>query len=295
MVDKITGGLGAGTRRVVTIGAACGTAAWLFGGGANVGSARLPTWFNSLAIAQTVPPRSRPDGFADVVDRVKPAVIAVHTKIEPRSAGEGLALPRSAPPDRFSQQFGESRDPNDEAHTPHPRTITTEGSGFFISSDGYAVTTNHVVEGGKSVEITTDDHKTYAAKVVGTDAKTDLALLKVDAGREVPFVRLANNAPRIGEWVLAVGNPFGLGGTVTAGIVSARGRDIETDAHRDLIQIDAPVNQGNSGGPTFNLDGNVIGVNSAIFSPSGASVGIGFAIPAETVNAVIPQLRAKRQ
>ena len=168
--------------------------------------------------------------------------------------------------------------------------ITGQGSGFFISADGYAVTNNHVVEKAESVQVTTDDGKIHKAKVIGTDPRTDLALIKVEGG-PFPYVKLSDKPPRIGDWVLAVGNPFGLGGTVTAGIVSARGRDIGASAYDDFIQIDAPVNKGNSGGPTFDTEGNVIGVNTAIFSPSGGSVGIAFAIPADTVNSVVAQLK----
>ena len=152
------------------------------------------------------------------------------------------------------------------------------------------MTNNHVVEKAESVKVTTDDGKSHDAKVIGTDPRTDLALIKVDGG-PFPYVKLSDNVPRIGDWVLAVGNPFGLGGTVTAGIVSARGRDIGASAYDDFIQIDAPVNKGNSGGPTFDTEGNVIGVNTAIFSPSGGSVGIAFAIPADTVKSVVSQLR----
>ena len=155
------------------------------------------------------------------------------------------------------------------------------------------MTNNHVVDKAATVEITTDDGKTYTAKVIGTDPRTDLALIKVEGRNDFPFVKLGDKAPRIGDWVLAVGNPFGLGGTVTAGIVSARGRDIGAGPYDDFIQIDAPVNKGNSGGPTFDVDGNVIGVNTAIFSPSGGSVGIAFAIPAETVKTVVAQLKDK--
>jgi serine protease Do len=148
------------------------------------------------------------------------------------------------------------------------------------------------VQNAENVQVTTDDGKSYSAKVIGTDSRTDLALIKVD-GDNFPFVKLADNSPRVGDWVLAVGNPFGLGGTVTAGIVSARGRDIGAGPYDDFIQIDAPVNKGNSGGPTFDVDGSVIGVNTAIFSPSGGSVGIAFAIPADTVKNVVSQLRDK--
>src|SRR5213078_4231098 len=156
---------------------------------------------------------------------------------------------------------------------------------------GYAVTNNHVVDKAESVEVTTDDGKTYTAKVIGTDSKTDIALIKVEGGSNFPFVPLAEKSPRIGDWVLAVGNPFGLGGTVTAGIVSARGRDIGAGPYDDYVQIDAPINKGNSGGPAFDVDGNVIGVNTSIFSPSGGSVGIGFDIPAETAKLVVAQLK----
>ena len=153
------------------------------------------------------------------------------------------------------------------------------------------MTNNHVVDKAESVEVTTDDGKTYTAKVIGTDPRTDIALIKVGGRSDFPFVHLGDQSPRIGDWVLAVGNPFGLGGTVTAGIVSARGRDIGAGPYDDFIQIDAAVNKGNSGGPTFDVDGNVIGVNTAIFSPSGGNVGIAFDIPAETVKTVVAQLR----
>src|ERR1700750_1102732 len=171
--------------------------------------------------------------------------------------------------------------------------VTGQGSGFFISADGYAVTNNHVVDGADKVEVTTDDGKTCKAKVIGTDARTDLALIKVEGGSDFPFTKLSDGKPRIGDWVLAVGNPFGLGGTVTAGIVSANGRDIGNGPYDDFIQIDAPVNKGNSGGPAFNMQGEVVGVNTAIYSPSGGSVGIAFSIPASTVKSVIAQLKDK--
>jgi serine protease Do len=181
----------------------------------------------------------------------------------------------------FCQQFG--------GQTPQRRAVTGEGSGFFISADGYAVTNNHVVDHARTVTVTTDDGKIHTATVVGTDPKSDLALIKVEGGG-FPYVKFADHAPRIGEWAVAVGNPFGLGGTVTAGIVSATGRDIGRGVE-DYIQIDAPINRGNSGGPTFDTEGNVMGVNTAIFSPSGGSVGIGFDIPAATAKNVIAQLK----
>ena len=153
------------------------------------------------------------------------------------------------------------------------------------------MTNNHVVNRAKSVQITTDDGTVYTAQVVGADPKTDLALIKVEGNKDFPFVKFAEHAPQVGDWVVAVGNPFGLGGTVTAGIVSARGRDIGAGPYDDYVQIDAPINKGNSGGPAFDVDGKVIGVNTAIFSPSGGSVGIGFDIPADTAKLVVAQLK----
>jgi serine protease Do len=194
---------------------------------------------------------------------------------------------------RFGMPDGAVPDEQQPQRTPRNRVVTGQGSGFFISADGFAVTNNHVVDKAETVEVTTDDGKTHNAKVIGTDPRTDLALIKVEAKGDFSYVKLADKAPRIGDWVLAVGNPFGLGGTVTAGIVSARGRDIGAGPYDDFIQIDAPVNKGNSGGPTFDVDGNVIGVNTAIFSPSGGSVGIAFAIPASTVKSVVAQLKDK--
>jgi serine protease Do len=233
-----------------------------------------------------------PAGFADLVSKVKPAVISVSVKInrdEMTGAGGNSIRPqRGAPLDKFFQQFGRSNIPNGM----RPRqVITGEGSGFFISADGYAVTNNHVVDHASSVQVKTDNGKTYTAKVIGTDPKTDLALIKVEGDGQFPFVKFSDRPPRVGDWVVAVGNPFGLGGTVTAGIVSARGRDIGAGPYDDYIQIDAPINKGNSGGPAFDTEGNVIGVNTAIFSPSGGSVGIGFDIPAETAKLVVAQLK----
>jgi serine protease Do len=222
---------------------------------------------------------------------VKPAVISVRVKL---TGGQGASfdgmdddLAPGWPMDKFFRQFGF---PNNSPPQRH-HSMTGQGSGFFISADGYAVTNNHVIESANSVVVTTDDGKTYTAKVVGRDAKTDLALIKVDDRQDFPFVKFADQTPRIGDWIVAVGNPFGLSETVTAGIVSARGRDIGTGPYDDFIQIDAPINKGNSGGPSFDLDGNVVGVNTAIFSPSGGSVGIGFAIPAETAKTVVAHLK----
>jgi serine protease Do len=243
--------------------------------------------------------RSGPPSFATIVQSVKPAVISVRAKVSETNAEdmgsqdnehEQKRPPffRRPPFDRFFREYGIPNFPDGGGH---PRLALAQGSGFFISADGYVVTNGHVVSDSESVEIETDGHKTYKAKVVGTDAKTDVALLKVDGRTDFPYVAFADTVPQVGDWVLAVGNPYGLGGTVTAGIVSARGRDIGTSPYDDFIQIDAPVNKGNSGGPAFDESGKVVGVTTAIYSPSGGSVGIGFAIPADTVKSVVAQLK----
>jgi serine protease Do len=278
-------------RRLVLFAGIAGLSATVLLGGV------LPQTANSaltaVAYAQGV---QRPMGFADIVDKVKPAVISVRVKMTngPKMMGfEGdMPFPPNSQMERFFRRFGfpDGTIP-EERRNPREHLVTGQGSGFFISADGFAVTNNHVVDKADTVEVTADDGKTYTAKVIGTDPRTDIALIKVEGRSDFPYVKLADKAPRIGDWVLAVGNPFGLGGTVTAGIVSARGRDIGAGPYDDFIQIDAPVNKGNSGGPTFDVDGNVIGVNTAIFSPSGGSVGIAFAIPAPTVKSVVAQLK----
>ena len=238
--------------------------------------------------------------FADLVQQVKPAVVSVSVKIDQgrqsvAANSDETEQFKGTPFEEFFRNF-ESQRPNgrqsDDGSNASHQFAKALGSGFFISPDGYLVTNNHVVDHAVKVQVIMDDGTTQDAKVIGTDPRTDLALLKVDSGKNLPYVRLADKAPRIGDWVIAMGNPFGLGGTVTAGIVSAEGRDIGSGPYDDYIQIDAPVNKGNSGGPTFNLKGEVIGVNTAIFSPSGGSVGIAFDIPATTVQAVVLQLKA---
>ena len=238
-------------------------------------------------------PAMSPASFSDVVDRVRDAVVSVKVKInEVADASDEFDMPHFAPGDpleRFFKRFGEHGSPFERHGKPH--LTQAQGSGFIISSDGYVVTNNHVVDHATEVSLTMDDGKVLPATVVGTDKKTDLALLKIKQPGTYPHVNFASTAPRVGDWVIAVGNPFGLGGTVTAGIISARGRDIGAGPYDDFLQIDAPVNRGNSGGPTFNTQGQVVGVNTAIFSPSGGSVGIGFAIPAETAQTVIASLK----
>jgi serine protease Do len=240
--------------------------------------------------------------FADIIQTVKPAVLSVKVKadnihLSSSSDDDGDMQPfgnpqPGSPLDRFFKRFQDELGRNGQRSRPQQHHfVMGQGSGFIISEDGYAVTNNHVVENAEDVQVTTDDGSSYPAKVVGTDARTDLALLKIDAGKKLPFVRFAHAAPRVGDWVLAVGNPFGLGGTVTAGIISARGRDIGAGPYDDFLQIDAAVNRGNSGGPTFHLNGEVVGVNTAIYSPSGGNVGIAFAIPAEVATDIVASLK----
>ncbi|WP_438646684.1 trypsin-like peptidase domain-containing protein [Salinarimonas soli] len=243
--------------------------------------------------------------FADVVERVKPAVVSVRVKTKAVAAADtgerggrfGMPdLPDDHPLAELFRRFeGQGRGgPNGPGMGPRrgpAQPGMSQGSGFFISGDGYLVTNNHVVDNAAEVQVVMDDGRTLDAKVVGTDPKTDLALVKVNEGGDFPYVRLAPEKGRVGDWVVAIGNPFGLGGTVTAGIVSAQHRDIGSGPYDDYMQIDAAVNRGNSGGPTFNLKGEVVGVNTAIFSPSGGNVGIAFAIPAHVVQQVVTELK----
>ena len=249
----------------------------------------------AAALQTQASPVVSPVSFADVVDHVRGAVVSVKVKttVTDDSTDE-VEIPHIAPGDpleRFFKHFGEEGTQHDHHLKPH--LTQAQGSGFIISADGYVVTNHHVVENATEVAVTLDDSKTVPATIVGTDKKTDLALLKIKQGGPYQHVDFATATPRVGDWVIAVGNPFGLGGTVTAGIISARGRDIGAGPYDDFLQVDAPVNRGNSGGPTFNTQGQVVGVNTAIFSPSGGSVGIGFAIPADTAQNVIAALKDK--
>jgi serine protease Do len=249
----------------------------------------------SAAHAQAASGVTQPAGFADLVDQVKPSVISVKVTMKEKITDvDGKTEDGSdSPMERFFRRFGSPDGMPQNPGREGRHGVMGQGSGFFISADGYAVTNNHVVDGAEKVEVTTDAGKTFTAKVIGTDPRTDVALIKIEGGSDFPFVNFSEAKPRIGDWVLAVGNPFGLGGTVTAGIVSASGRDIGSGPYDDFLQIDAPVNKGNSGGPSFNMQGEVVGVNTAIFSPSGGSVGIAFSIPASTVKNVIAQLKDK--
>ena len=243
----------------------------------------------------TAPNVTAPVSFADLVDTVKPAVVSIvveaqgqdQSTLDSNSFDNQIPdLPDGNPLKNFFDQF---RNRGGD-QTPHMHKYMAAGSGFAISADGYFVTNNHVVKDATKVTVQFANGDEKPAKVVGTDAKTDLAVIKVDGLTDQPFVKLADVAPRVGDWVMAIGNPFGLGGTVTAGIVSALNRDIGGNSDDSYMQIDAAVNSGNSGGPDFNLKGEVVGVNTAIFSPNGGSVGIAFAIPASTVKQITDEL-----
>jgi serine protease Do len=253
----------------------------------------------AFAEGHTVTQQKLPS-FAPLVNEVKSAVVSIRVKaaIEAKVASnEGDQFQEENPFEGtpFERFFNSPNSPFKHFKMPHEggrHLVMAQGSGFFITPDGYIVTNNHVASDAVSLEIITDDGKTYTAKVIGTDSRTDLALLKVDGRTDFPYVKFAHATAQVGDWVVAMGNPFGLGGTVTAGIVSARGRDIGEGPYDDFLQIDAPVNKGNSGGPTFNQDGEVVGVNTAIYSPSGGSVGIAFDIPASTAERVVGELKA---
>ena len=286
-------GLASAQGRRNTILASVAVAALGVGGvlGGNALSPTHPAYAAAVSTADL--PQNAPS-FAPLIARVKASVVSVKVKI-PADDGDAQANVSgqmdNLPPEiqKFFKQFGGMPNGGAMPENRHPMMMG-EGSGFFISSDGYIVTNNHVVDHAKSVTVTTQDGKTLDAKVVGTDPKTDLALIKVNEAGDYPFVAFSKETPRIGDWVVAIGNPYGLGGTVTAGIVSAEGRDIGDGPYDRFIQIDAPINRGNSGGPTFNMKGEVVGVNTAIYSPSGGSVGIGFAIPSTTADSVIGAL-----
>ena len=297
MLDKVS--IPARKRTAKWLGAAAVAA--LIAGGAVESGLVAPNSAHAELRSMAQPIQNVPS-FADVIEQVKPAVVAVKVKVQNVASGgdddnPGFSmpdLPPGHPMERFFRQFRDGQRDQERGQRPErPRRFGQSlGSGFFISADGYVVTNNHVIDKASEVQVTMDDGKTLDAKVIGTDPKTDLALLKVE-GSDFPYVRLAGQKARIGDWVVAIGNPFGLGGTVTAGIVSAQHRDIGAGPYDDFIQIDASVNKGNSGGPTFNLSGEVVGVNTAIFSPSGGNVGIAFAIPASTVDQIVTALKDK--
>ncbi|WP_316980428.1 DegQ family serine endoprotease [Shumkonia mesophila] len=238
-----------------------------------------------------------PMSFRTLAQQVTPAVVNIATTIKggvpAMMDGEGASpFPDLPPGSPFEEFFKRFMPPGQQFGQPGQPERHALGSGFIISPDGYIVTNNHVVDGASEVAVTLPDQRQLKAEPVGVDPKTDLALLKVKADAPLPYVPWGDSdTAATGDWVMAVGNPFGLGGTVTAGIVSARGRDLHAGPYDNFIQIDAPINRGNSGGPTFNMEGQVVGINSAIYSPNGGSVGIGFAIPSNLARSVIEQLR----
>jgi serine protease Do len=292
-----------GSSRSALIGVA-GALALLLGpalAGAQTGAAQKPaaqnggTEKNITAKVQNEVSVNLPS-LNPLVQRVQPAVVNISSQLTNEAAagsdrsadeGQGPGQGSSSPFDEFLHKFFENRG------MPHAgREVMALGSGFIIDPSGLIVTNNHVVGNAEKITVILQDNSRHPAKIVGRDEKTDMALLKIDAGNNLPFVAWGDSdKSKVGDWVVAVGNPFGLGGSVTAGIISALGRNINEGPYDDFIQIDAPINRGNSGGPTFNLNGEVIGINTAIYSPSGGSVGIGFALPSNTAKNVIQQLR----
>jgi len=265
------------------------------------GSRFLTLLFASMAAAvlllQPISANAKgaPESFADLADKLLPAVVNVSTTQVIEGKASIPDMPQFPPGSPFEDFFKDFFDKNGGGQHPQKRKATSLGSGFIIdylkNGDAYVVTNNHVVEGADEVSVILQDDTRLKAEIVGRDAKSDLAVLKVHTDRTLPSVGFGDSsASRVGDWVVAIGNPFGLGGTVTAGIISARGRDINAGPYDDFIQTDASINRGNSGGPMFNMDGQVIGINTAIYSPSGGSVGIGFAIPSNAAQDVIKQL-----
>jgi serine protease Do len=277
-------------------------AGWLVG--ALAGAAVVATTISVIDFtppAHSAPPpavtaAASPGSFADVVENVSPAVVNImvtQTQAMPTSGLERFGAPqgRGDPQDQLEQFFGRFFD-FPQQQMPQ-RRVEGQGSGFIIDAGGYVVTNNHVVDNATKIVVTMHDGRKLDATLVGHDPKTDLALIKVDASGLAHVSFGDSDKARVGDWVVAIGNPFGLGGTATAGIISARGRDIQSGPYDDYLQLDAPINFGNSGGPVFNTAGEVVGVNTAIFSPNGGNIGIGFAIPANQAKAVVAQLREK--
>lgn len=226
-------------------------------------------------------PRERPQDFVALSERLTPAVVNIATTQQVRGLDDVPAFPRGSPLERFNEQL----------NLDGVQQVNSLGSGFVISADGVIVTNNHVIENADSIEVIFADGEQLKAELVGRDEATDLAVLRVKVARPLPYVRFGDSeGAQVGEWVIAIGNPFGLGASVSAGIISARNRDIGAGTYDDFIQTDAAINRGNSGGPLFNMDGDVIGVNTAIVSPTGASVGVGFAVPADLAQTVVSQI-----
>jgi serine protease Do len=292
------------TRRLAYASALAGVA---LAGVVGLGLPRSAVLAQKADAAIQMPGRA-PLSFADIVERVKPAVVSIsvtnggpkiaqgpQTPPAPKGGSPKGFNPKDFLPDLpddhpFNEFFKNLPKEWGRGGQPNMRPSLAQGSGFVISPDGYVVTNNHVVDNASKITVSFDKDNKHEAELIGADPRTDIALLKIKSSQTFPHVKFSDKVPRVGDWVIAVGNPFGLGGSVTAGIVSAQGRDIGSGPY-DYMQIDAAVNRGNSGGPTFNLDGEVVGVNTAIYSPSGGNVGIAFAIPSRTVTDVVNQLR----
>ncbi len=246
----------------------------------------------ALAVAISTQPasaRSAPESFADLAEKLLPAVVNISSSQVVRTT-QRQEIPQAPPGSPFEDFFKEFFDRNQREGA--PRRAASLGSGFIIDKSGFIVTNNHVIAEADEITVILHDDSRHPATVIGRDPKTDLALLKIETDLELPHVNWGDSTKaRVGDWVVAIGNPFGLGGTVTAGIISARQRDINQGPYDSFIQTDASINRGNSGGPMFNMDGRVIGVNTAIFSPTGGSVGVGFSIPASIAERVVNQLR----
>ena len=282
--------------------AALGAVAAVGAAGGVLSSKNLAASSSMTTPAAILENRTLPGSFSDIIERVGPAVVSIRvtgTAPRTRQGGQGdTENARPEIPEPFKRFFNEEngkrfRAPDGAPNAQQRRApkVRGMGSGFFIDADGHIVTNNHVVANADKIEVMLKDGETFEAELVGRDPKTDLALLKVKSGEKFPYVRFGSSAAaKVGDWVIALGSPFGLGQTATKGIVSARGRDIGAGPYDDFLQIDAPINRGNSGGPTFNLRGEVIGVNTAIISPTGVSAGIGFAVPSDMAKNVIAQL-----
>ncbi len=241
-----------------------------------------------MAVSSAADAKTVPDSFADLAQELLPSVVNISTTqvIEGRAGMKLPKLPPGSPFEDFFKEFFDQKQPEKRS-----RRATSLGSGFIVGAEGYVVTNNHVIQDAEEITVILHDNTRLKAELVGHDKKTDIAVLKVKPKSKLTAVKFGDSdSARVGDWVMAIGNPFGLGGTVTAGIISARGRDINAGPYDDFIQTDASINRGNSGGPMFNLKGRVIGINTAIFSPSGGSVGIGFAIPSSVAGPVIKQL-----
>lgn len=284
------------TKPAVAV-AALGVVAALGAAGGVLSSKNLAASSAITTPAAALENRTLPASFSDIIERVGPAVVSIRvTGTAPQSRSAENARPEVPEPFKrfFNEEFGKrfgNPDATPNAQQRRAPKVRGMGSGFFIDADGHVVTNNHVVGNADKIEVMLKDGETFEAELVGRDPKTDLALLKVKSGEKFPYVRFGSSAvAKVGDWVIALGSPFGLGQTATTGIVSARGRDIGAGPYDDFLQIDAPINRGNSGGPTFNVRGEVIGVNTAIISPTGVSAGIGFAVPSDMAKNVIAQL-----